>query len=191
MFSKKYFIQFLLFFIYLFLIFSATAQETRPKRQPSATRNIQDLYHYIKEKVKKNQYYENSIVLNQNKFEWNDAQKKQIKQSSHYSYMGDTPTLRMCKVVEIKNKISYETEYLYDNDGKIILIFETQNDYEAVNYRELKFFFEKEKCINIMVNKEILPADNQEYSSKMKKMQEEATRLKQYFLTEMNEYQNE
>ncbi len=188
---KKIIILFSFIFMAFSVIFSITAQNTRPKRQPSSTRNIQDLYNYIKEKTKKNQYYENSIVFNHHKFAWHDAKKKQYKQSSYYSYTSDEPTLRMYKIIEMIDKIIYETEYLYDNDGKLILIFESQNDYETLKYREIKFFFEKEKCINIIVDKEVLSSENQEYSSKMNKLEEEAKRLKEYFINEMKDYQNE
>lgn len=178
-------------FLFIFIHLNIAAQINRPKRQPSATRHIQDLYNYIKEKVKKNQYYENSVILNQNKFDWHDASKKQFKQSSFYSYVGELPVLRMYRTIETKNKISYEYQYIYDNDGKLIMLLEMQNDYEMQNYRELKAFFDKEKCINIIIDKEVLSAQNQEYASKIKKIETEGIRLKEYFLEEMKQYQSE
>lgn len=187
--SKKNIFLFLI--LHSILYFNIFAQPIRPKRQPSSTRHIQDLCNYIKEKVKKNQYYENSIVLNQGKFQWSDASKKQFKQSSFYSYVGNEPILRMFRTVETKERLIYEYEYVYDNDGKLIFILESQNDYENLKYRELKAFFEKEKCINVIVDKEILSSDNQEYAPKITKIAEEGMRLKEYFLSEMKEYQNE
>jgi hypothetical protein len=186
MLQNKIFLGFILLIFYHSIIVAQTNKP--PKREPSITRYIQDLYQYVKDKIRKNQYYENTLFLNRDNVEWSDKTQKKYIQSSHYSLIDDKPILRMSRCFIYQNEIEYEYHFLYDNDEKIILIYERQNDTNKLNYRELKVFFEKEKCINIIVDKQVIPTEDKEYNQKITKLQIEGQKLKQYFLQEVEEY---
>jgi hypothetical protein len=137
--------------------FAVYAQGTkRPTREPSTTRYLKDLYQYVKDKVRRNQYYMNEYVINAQSLPWKDKTMKHQSFLFYYSYSGDKkPILRLAVCVQKQDKIEKRTEFMFDQDGNVSYCYEKQNDTNLA-YRELQIFYEKGLCINLMVDKEIL-----------------------------------
>lgn len=137
-------------------------------REPSTTRHLKDSYLYIKDKAKKNQYYLNEFMVNSNALFWNDNVIRQKSYLYYYTFLGDnTPFLRLAVVIEKTNDTEIRTEFMYDQDGNLGYCIEKQND-KNLAYREFHVFYEKELCINLMLDKDIIdPKDTPPHQSKI------------------------
>ena len=144
----------------LFIFFGITmAYSQEFVREPSKTRYIKDIYQYVQEKISRNQYYVNEFRMNVGNLLWSNSKAFQSTQQYHYSFVGDdSPVLRLVIVVSKVAGKNYYSEYLYDNNTKLVYAFEKQNDSETYSYREIHAYFEEDLCINLLVDKEIIDA---------------------------------
>jgi hypothetical protein len=179
----------LLFLLFLGANLPEMQAQTPTKREPSVTRYIQDLYQYMSSKCNRGQYYENTRTLNQDKLKWYDDVKKLYSQSFYYSYVGEEAVLRIARVSQKTDKLEYDYEFAFDNDGVLILIIERQNDVNLHKFRTLKAYYHKEKCINIILDIEISPSNDEQHTEKLKNLQKKGKELREIFLLEMKEYQ--
>lgn len=133
------------------------AQETkRPVREPSTTRYLKDLYQYVKDKARRNQYYMNEFSVNTHSLAWKDNKVKHKAYIFYYSFSGDNkPLLRLAVLVQKQDKTETRYEFMYDNEGNVAFCFEKQND-DAFPYRECQVFYEKGLCINLILDKEVI-----------------------------------
>jgi|GEM_PF-2453580 len=147
---------FYLFFSSSLLVLKGQAQITRPVREPSTTRNLKDTYLYVKEKVRRNQFYMNEFIVNTHSLTWRDKLLIHSTYIFYYSFLGDdTPLLRFAVLIKKEGEIKTHTEFMYDQDGHLGYCIENQND-TARAYKELHVFYEKERCINVIANKEVI-----------------------------------
>jgi hypothetical protein len=172
---------FVLFYFTLFcfvLFFTISFQnkifgQERPKRFPSATRNIEDLYRYVHEKIKHNQYYVNEWNYNHFKQDWWDKTQNYGTEAYHYSFLGENePVLRMATLHILKEKMLYQYEFLFNQEGHLCLVIEKQKDTAKFPYREMRIFFDKRKCVNLFLDKDIIPHNNTGYNEKIGILQE-------------------
>jgi hypothetical protein len=169
------------------------AQERGFVREPSTTRYIKDIYQYVQEKINRNQYYINEFKVNTHNLPWLELNKFQSTQQYYYSFVGDdTPVLRLVTLISKVNDKNYYTEYLYDNDGKLIFCYEKQNDHAAFPYREFRAYFENGLCINLLLDKEIIEAKNTSpYKTRLDSFQSRGRYFAQKFFVDMKEVKNE
>jgi hypothetical protein len=133
------------------------AQKTqRPVREPSTTRYLKDLYQYVKDKARRNQYYMNEFSVNTHSLAWKDNKVKHKAYIFYYSFSGDNkPLLRLAVFIHKQDKIDTRYEFMYDNDGNVAFCLEKQNN-ETFPYRECQVFYEKGLCINLILDKEVI-----------------------------------
>jgi hypothetical protein len=169
------------------------AQDKGFVREPSTTRYIKDIYQYVQEKINRNQYYINEFKVNTNNLPWLELSKYQSTQQYYYSFVGDdTPVLRLVTLVSRVNDKNYYTEYLYDNDGRLIFCYEKQNDQATFPYREFRAYFENGLCINLILDKEIIEAKNTSpYKTRLDSFQLSGKYFAQKFFADMKEVKNE
>ena len=151
---------------------SAYAQIPRPPREPSTTRHLKDMYAYINGKITANQYYLNEIRINPNKLVGKDEIPQSQSYFFYYNYDGENkPVLRLIASIYTKGKVETRTDLMYDQDGNLSYCIETQND-STQKHREFHVFFEKELCINLIIDKEIIDQkDTKPYKTKIEEIQ--------------------
>lgn len=183
---KTYF-RFLYFLglIFFSLHISVLAQE-RPKRFPSITRNIEDMYRYVSEKVKQNQYYVNEWSYNHFRQPNSDKTIKYGTECYYYSFLGENePILRLITVQILREQVLYYYEFLFTQEGHLCLVLERQKDEKNISYRNMKIFFDKRKCINLFLDKDIIPHTNTGYNEKVGILQKLGEEYYQKFLLQL------
>lgn len=198
--KKKLFLILFLQIIVNFLPNFSPLFAQNPKRFPSVTRNIEDFYRYVSEKIKHNQYYINEWTYNQFKQTWWDKTANYGSESYYYSFLGENePVIRLASMQILKDtfantkennkneKQPYYYEFLYNQEGHLSLVVERQKDEKNLPYREMKVFFDKRKCINIFLDKDIIPHNNTGYNEKIGVLQKLGEEYYQKFQTQVQE----
>ncbi len=169
------------------------AQTPKPKipREPSTTRYLKDMYLYVKDKARKNQYYINEFSVNTHALLWKDNSTSQKSYIFYYSFLGDdTPLLRLAVLTEKQGDTEIRTEFLYDQDGNMGLCFEKQN-LEKLAYREMTVFYEKDLCINLILDKEVIdPRNSKPHQAKVEKFKKLAKEVYQKFTQDQANLEN-
>jgi hypothetical protein len=162
---KKLAVGLLLFFTLL----NTAAQETFV-REPSATRYIKDLYQYVREKINRNQYYVNEFKINSSNLKWADEQHFQTFTRHFYSFVGDdSPVLRLVMLTTKVGDKHYYSEFAYDNDGSLVYAYEKQNDTLTYAYREIHVYLDRDLCLNLILDQEVIDVKNTApYTDKIK-----------------------
>jgi hypothetical protein len=124
--------------------------------------------------------------VNSAQIPWADAKPYHNVYRYYYSFVGDnSPSLRLITRLTKTAEINYYVEFLYDTDGKMIYFYEKQNDQSKFTYREFKAFFEKDLCVNIMVDKEVIDIKDQQYNPKVNGIKILGGQLVQRFMNDM------
>ena len=157
--------------------------------ESSATRSTKDLYEYVQQKIKSNQYYLNEFKINPSNIPWMNTKSYQNTQQYYYSFVGDaTPILRfVSSYTKIAGK-NYYSEYLYDIDGNLAFYFEKQNDRQKYPYEEFGAFFDNNKCVNIIINQELIDETQiPNYTNKLENILGTASIHSSRFIKDMQE----
>ena len=150
---------------------------------------FRSVYRYVSEKVKRNQYFINELINNNNQFKWHDGSEKFSVATLFYNFAGDeTPLLRLCIMKKQEGKAIIEREYLYDNDNQLIYAQEKQINSEKYAYKNIQIYFDKSICINIITDLEIVDINNTNpYREHFNTLKTEGDGIANSFLIEMKE----
>ncbi len=153
----------------------------------SETRNIRDLYDYVKYKIERNQYYLNEFKINSDDLLWSDGKPYQYILQYFYSFAGDnTPLLRLATVVKKDGPLNYYFEFLYNNKGELAYVFEKQNQAESFPYRELRAYFTDDLCINLYQGDELIDLEKTNFP-KIRELLEDGRYYARRFEKDMQE----
>lgn len=153
----------------------------------SETRNIRDLYDYVKYKIERNQYYLNEFKINSDDLLWSDGKPYQYLLQFFYSFAGDnSPLLRLATVVKKDGPINYYYEFLYDNKGELAYVFEKQNQADSFPYRELRAYYANAICINLYQGEEIIDLESTDFP-KIRELMEDGQYYARRFQKDMQE----
>ncbi len=146
----------LLLLLCICISYTSYAQVAKPIREPSTTRYLKDMYQYIKDKARRNQYYMNEFIINTNSF---SAKKNALNHKAYFFYYGlagdGSPLLRLITLVQKTEKTESRIDFMYDQDGNLGYSFEKLTG-SSLSYKEIQVFYEKELCINLIVDQEVV-----------------------------------
>ncbi|MCS6821694.1 MAG: hypothetical protein NZ551_07480 [Microscillaceae bacterium] len=130
-------------------------------------RYIEDIYVYTRDKISQGKFYLDEYHVNTDSLVWQDGQTFQWVEYYYYSYLGNSPSLRLYSHKWQKDNQMYYIEFLFDIDLTPLFCYQKQNLENQYKYRELRAYFEQGQLISLIVD-DIIVENFNEYSDKIR-----------------------
>lgn len=161
-------------------------QSTTFAQNPTQTARenyVKDLYQYYQSRIKRGKYYLNEYKINANSLQWQNKSNLQKTEKYFYSYTGDAkPILRLISVIIESGSKKLEKKFVFDQNEKMVLCIEEQNQEDKYPYRQLKAYFsEKEELVMIRHDRTYIPYTSLDQNPRLIELQKESKKLVEKF----------